>query len=67
MCPIVSNGVRFFASYSSRAKPLGGWVPDPFWTELHHQSSNLLIPMIGVLLALHAEWIAAAVRRRKDA
>ncbi len=55
------------ASVSVFPAVLGGWVPDPFWTNLHHQSSNLLIPMIGVHLALHAKWIAAAVRRRKDA
>ncbi|MGH1340956.1 MAG: DUF4405 domain-containing protein [Nannocystales bacterium] len=57
----------FMASVSLFPIALGGWTPDPFWTTLHHRSSNLLLPAIGVHLALHAKWIAGVVRRRREA
>ena len=31
--------------------------PDPFWTDVHHQYSNFLFPLVGVHLAMHWRWI----------
>lgn len=44
---------------------LSSWVPDGFWTDAHHLSSNLLLPLVGIHLGLHAKWIVGAIRRRK--
>lgn len=44
---------------------VASWLPDGFWTEAHHVSSNLLLPLVGIHLGLHAKWIMNAVRRRK--
>ena len=41
------------------------WLPDTFWNDVHHISSNLLLPLLGVHLGLHAKWIVGALRRRK--
>lgn len=41
------------------------WVPDGFWTDIHHISSNLLLPLVGIHLGLHAKWIIRALRGRK--
>ncbi len=67
-------GVMVFAFVSgviaSRAAiPLfvPAWTPDAFWNDAHHLSSNLLLPLVGIHLGLHAKWIVAALRRRKGA
>lgn len=31
---------------------------EPFWTELHHKYSNLLIIFVGIHLGMHWQWIA---------
>lgn len=36
---------------------------DAFWSESHHQLSNLLFPLVGVHLALHWKWLTAAFRK----
>ena len=46
---------------------LTAFVPDAFWNDLHHVTSNLLLPLIGIHLGLHAKWIVRAIRRRKEA
>jgi len=33
------------------------WEPQPVWSQLHHTSANLIIPMIGVHLGLHWRWL----------
>lgn len=53
----------FMASVSFLPFTLGGWTPDPFWTVLHHRTSNLLLPVVGIHLALHAKWIMSVLRR----
>lgn len=35
----------------------GGFQAQPFWTEVHHTYSNLLIPMVGIHLGMHWRWI----------
>lgn len=35
----------------------------PFWSEIHHTLSNLLLPMLGVHLALHWDWIKAMTKK----
>lgn len=44
---------------SEAALPLLGFTiePDNFWHLMHHNSSNLLFPMLGIHLALHWTWI----------
>lgn len=39
------------------------FIPDPFWSEVHHQYSNLLFPLIGIHLAVHWQWIVRTTRR----
>lgn len=45
--------------------PAFGWQPklDLFWTSLHDLSSNLIVAMLGVHLAMHWQWIKRAFRR----
>ncbi len=43
------------------------FVPDGFWDDAHHLNSNLLLPLVGIHLGLHAKWILNALRRRKEA
>lgn len=38
-------------------------VHDRFWAVIHDRSSELLLILIGVHLAMHWEWIVAALRR----
>ncbi|MFT6914928.1 MAG: hypothetical protein ACJAWL_001227 [Motiliproteus sp.] len=33
------------------------WQSQPFWSELHDTSANLIIPMLGVHLGLHWRWL----------
>lgn len=40
---------------------------DPFWMVMHHQSSNLLVLLIGVHLAMHWRWIIGWLKRRGGA
>jgi hypothetical protein len=35
----------------------------PFWSEIHHDLSNLLLPMLGIHLALHWDWITAMTKK----
>lgn len=39
------------------------FIPDPFWTQVHHQYSNLLYPLVGIHLAVHWPWIVRMTRR----
>lgn len=34
-----------------------------FWSDLHHVSGNLIIPMLGVHLALHRGWVKSLFNR----
>ena len=36
---------------------------DPFWTSLHDASSNLLLIMLGIHLAMHWDWIVGVIKR----
>lgn len=36
---------------------------DPFWTSLHDASSNILLIMLGIHLALHWDWIVRVYKR----
>ncbi len=45
---------------------LTAFVPDAFWNDLHHVTSNLLLPLLGIHLGLHAKWIVRAIRARKE-
>lgn len=40
-------------------------TPDSFWHELHHSSSNLLFPMLGIHLALHWDWIKRTTQKMR--
>lgn len=44
---------------SEVALPLFGlhMAEDPFWATLRHDTSNLLLPMLGIHLAMHWGWI----------
>ncbi|PCI84432.1 MAG: hypothetical protein COB24_14685 [Hyphomicrobiales bacterium] len=44
---------------SEAALPLLGFTieSDSFWHIMHHNSINLLFPMLGIHLALHGTWI----------
>lgn len=35
----------------------------PFWSEIHHTLSNLLLPILGIHLALHWDWITAMTKK----
>lgn len=50
---------------SEAALPVLGLHPahDPFWTQLHTISANLLLLVVGVHLAVHWRWIANMLRR----
>ena len=37
----------------------------PFWQELHHSSSNWILPMLGIHLALHWDWIKKATNKMR--
>jgi len=39
------------------------FTPDPFWTKVHHQYSNLLYPLLGIHLAVHWGWIVKLTKR----
>ncbi|MBI5080077.1 MAG: cytochrome b/b6 domain-containing protein [Chloroflexi bacterium] len=36
---------------------------DPFWISLHDASSNLLLIMLGIHLAMHWDWIVGVIKR----
>ena len=40
------------------------WEHDRFWSWAHHESSELLMPLIGIHLGLHLRWIVNALRGR---
>ena len=40
----------------------GEFAAQPFWTDVHHQYSNLLIPMVGIHLGMHWRWIVNITR-----
>lgn len=50
---------------SEAALPLLGIAiqPDSFWHLIHHNSSNLLFPFLGVHLALHWSWIVRTSKK----
>ncbi|SEG73127.1 protein of unknown function [Vibrio hangzhouensis] len=35
----------------------------PVWSELHHDLGNLVMPMLGVHLALHWQWIKSMTKK----
>lgn len=37
----------------------------PFWQKLHHDSSNWILPMLGIHLALHWDWIKKATKKMR--
>lgn len=39
------------------------FTPDPFWTKVHHQYSNLLFPIVGVHIAVHWQWVIRTSKR----
>ncbi|MEJ6077037.1 DUF4405 domain-containing protein [Vibrio sp. 1-Bac 57] len=46
---------------------LGLGLPlSPFWFMIHDTSSNLLIPMLGIHLALHWDWIKTMTVKMKN-
>lgn len=61
---VMISGV--LASRAALPAVLTAFVPDAFWNDLHHVTSNLLLPLIGIHLGLHAKWIVRAIRRRKE-
>lgn len=50
---------------SEAALPLLGLTleSDSFWHTMHHNSSNLLLPLLGIHLALHWSWIINTTRK----
>jgi hypothetical protein len=50
---------------SEAALPLLGITikPDSFWHSIHHNSSNLLFPFLGIHLALHWGWIVRTTKK----
>ena len=40
----------------------GEFRAQPFWTEAHHQYSNLLMAMVGIHLGMHWSWIKQTTR-----
>lgn len=50
---------------SEAALPLLGIAiePDGFWHTMHHNSSNLLFPLLGIHLALHWSWITNTTKK----
>ena len=62
---VIVSGV--VASRAALPALLPDWKPDPLWSRLHHQSSELLLPLVGIHLALHGRWIVAALRRKRKA
>lgn len=50
---------------SEAALPALGWnlAEDRFWSNMHHLSGNLLMPMLGIHLALHWNWIRGMSRK----
>ena len=36
-----------------------------FWSKIHHDSATLIMPMIGVHLALHWSWIVNLTKRMR--
>lgn len=38
----------------------------PFWQKLHHDTSNLILPMLGIHLALHWDWIKKATKKMRN-
>jgi len=49
---------------SEVALPVLGVAIEPgnFWFTMHHNCSNLLMPMLGIHLALHWSWIVRMIR-----
>jgi len=41
----------------------GEFEARPVWTELHHKYSNLLMPFIGIHLAMNWDWIKSWTKR----
>jgi hypothetical protein len=41
-------------------------APDGFWSMLHHQSSNLIMPILGIHLAVHWQWIVKISKKLFD-
>jgi hypothetical protein len=37
----------------------------PFWQKLHHDTSNFILPMLGIHLALHWGWIKKATKKMR--
>lgn len=65
MILVIVSGVM--ASEVALPAILPSWQRDMFWRWLHHEASELLLPLVGIHLALHARWIVAALRRKSGA
>lgn len=65
MILVIVSGVM--ASEVALPLVVAGWERDMFWRWLHHEASELLLPLVGIHLALHARWIVAALRRKSGA
>ncbi|RKF20464.1 DUF4405 domain-containing protein [Alginatibacterium sediminis] len=35
----------------------------PFWSEIHHSIGNILLPILGIHLALHWQWIKSMTQK----
>ena len=41
-------------------------VIQPFWSEIHHSLGNMLMPMLGIHLALHWTWIKNMTKKLRQ-
>ncbi len=53
----------FLASEALLQQINANFIADAFWTQVHHQYSNLLFPLLGIHLAVHWRWIIDLTKR----